>query len=64
MRVPRCDKHEQGEVVTLAQGDSCWMYADFEVQPDRERLQTLMLTHDGVTRGGIAVPVSVRFEQR
>lgn len=61
-RVPRCTGHETEELVTLAPGDTCQMFAGFEVVVDRDRLQTITLTHDGVSRGGIAVPVSVKFE--
>ena len=61
-RAPRCTGHETEELVTLAPGDTCQMFAGFEVVADRDRLRTITLTHDGVTRAGIAVPVSVKFE--
>jgi hypothetical protein len=60
--VPRCAGHDREGSVTLAHGDTCQLFVDFNVQPDRDRLRTLTLTHDGVTREGAVVPVSVTFE--
>lgn len=62
LRVPRCTGHDTEDLVTLAPGDTCQMFAGFAVVVDRDRLRTITLTHDGVTRAGIAVPVSVTFE--
>lgn len=59
---PRCDGHDHEPAVTLPAGKTCRMFAGFEVQPDRSRLRTLMLTFAGATRDGVGVPVDVKFE--
>ena len=60
-RVPRCTGRESEQLVTLVPGDTCQMFATFEVEVDRDRLRALTLTHGGVTRAGSAVPVVVTF---
>jgi len=52
-------RHHEGALVTLAPGETCEMRTTFSVTADRDRLDKLTMTHDGVTRGGVAVPVSV-----
>jgi hypothetical protein len=59
--VLRCDKHADA-TVTLAPGEDCEISMKFEVRTDRARLRTLTLVQDGVTRGDVAVPISVTFE--
>jgi hypothetical protein len=59
--VLRCDKHADA-TVTLAPGEACEISMKFEVRTDRARLRTLTLVQDGVTRGDVAVPISVTFE--
>lgn len=61
--VVRCVDHEADEQVSLPPGKSCRMFADFHVRPDADLLKTVTLTHDGVMRDGVAVPVTVRLEK-
>jgi hypothetical protein len=58
----QCIGHEHDSLVTLAPGDTCEMFGTFTVIVDRDRLKTLTMTHDGITRDGAAIPISVRFE--
>jgi hypothetical protein len=54
--------HEHDSLVTLAPGETCEMFGTFTVHVDRDRLKTLTMTHDGITRDGAAIPISVTFE--
>jgi hypothetical protein len=56
----RC-QGQDGAVVTLPPGGTCEIEMRFGVKIDRERLGKLTLTQDGVTRGGVAAPISVIF---
>jgi hypothetical protein len=38
------------------------MSSTFDVDVDRDHLRTLTVTHEGVTRDGTGVPVSVTLE--
>jgi hypothetical protein len=38
------------------------MSSDFGVHVDRDQLRTLTVAHDGVTRDGAGVPVSVKLK--
>jgi hypothetical protein len=58
----RCAGREGEELVTLRPGDTCQMSSDFAVHVDRDQLRTLTVAHDGVTRDGAGVPVSVKLE--
>jgi len=58
----RCHGHAQ-DAVTLAAGESCAIHAAFSVRPDADRLAKLTLTHEGVTRDGAPVSVSVKLEK-
>lgn len=58
--VLRCTNRE-GPVVTLATGDTCEIEMTFRVTVDKDRLKKLTLTHSGVTRDGVAAPISVIF---
>jgi hypothetical protein len=55
----RCHGHDAEAEVSLAPGDSCQIFTDFAVQPDADKLRKLELGHDGVTRDGAPVRVSV-----
>jgi hypothetical protein len=58
----QCMGHEHDSLVTLAPGETCEMFGTFTVHVDRDRLKTLTMTHDGITRDGAAIPISVTFE--
>lgn len=59
---PRCSGRTDESEVTLAVGESCQLDVRFQVVPDKDRLQTLTLIHDGVRRDGVAAPISITFE--
>jgi hypothetical protein len=50
-------------LVSLAVREACRMSADFSVQPDSDELKTLTMIHEGVTRDGVAVPISLTLER-
>jgi hypothetical protein len=58
----RCDG-TNADVVQLAAGSACDLFAEFEVRPDADQLRTITLTLDGITRDAAAVPVRVVFEK-
>jgi hypothetical protein len=57
-----CAGHPGEAEVGLAAGQACVMDVTFTVQPDAKKLKTLRMTHDGVTREGVPVPVMLQLE--
>jgi hypothetical protein len=58
----RCNDQEAHDSVTLKPGETCDASGSFSVHVDRDRLSSLTLDLDGVTREGVSVPVLVKFE--
>ena len=52
-----------GDKVILQTLEECRIPFAFAVQPDAKKLAKLVMTHRGVTREGVSVPISVQLEK-